>query len=197
MVRPLPNFNHNNQGARRGSPSATPTTNRPPFTQTTLLGVPLDAADSESFGHNFPTKPSPNSSIITFQNIGPQPKHGFTSKARFNSRSFYKCKASIALYAEHGLNEKELDHSSLFATRMTQAHSPTYTYLANNTSEEATWNQTGGTGLSIHHSLLSHKTALSADPTGLGRWTFIRLHGKHGSSITFFSAYSPVETLHL
>ena len=161
------------------------------LTQSTLLGVPLDSSDSEFFGHSFPSSPSSNSSIITFQNIGPQPKASFSSKAIFNSKSFSKCHSSVSLFAEHCLNERALDHPSLFSTRMSTANPSTFTYITNNTTESSPWNQTGGTGFSIHHSILSHKILHGADPTGLGRWSFIRLKGKHNSTITFISAYRP------
>ena len=187
MVRPRPDL-HYPQGARR---CPLPNSQHRHLTQTTLLGVPLREADSEAYGHVFPTKPSPNSSIVTFQNIGPQPQLGSTSRAQFNSRSFSKCNSSISLYAEPCLNERALFPADLFSARITRASPSAYTYLSNNTTEDSAWNQTGGTGFSIHHSLLSHKTSHGADPTGLGRWTYIRLQGKHGSSISFFSAYRP------
>jgi len=181
MVRPT-------RGAWRGSRDQH---TRQPLTQTDLMGVPLCRTDSESYGHNFPTNPSLNSSIITFQNIGPQPKTNYTSKARFNSRSPTKCNASVSLYTEHCLNEKVLDPQSTFSNRIKSSNSATFTYISNNTTEDSPWNLTGGTGFTIHHSLLSHKSSHGSDPTGLGRWTFVRLKGKHDSSISIFSAYRP------
>ena len=48
--------------------------------------------DSESFGHNFPSRPNDQCMIITFQNIGPQKKtlHSFNSKQ--TSRAFRESK---------------------------------------------------------------------------------------------------------
>ena len=170
MVRPRPAPLQHHMGSRRCSH---PLSTHRHLTQTTLLGVPLREADSEAYGHNFPTTPATNCSIITFQNIGPQSRFGTTSRARFNFKSPSKCNSSVSLYAEHCLNERALDPQHLFSSRLTVANPSIYTYLSNNTTEASSWNQTGGTGFSIHHSLLSHKTSHSADPTGLGRWTSI------------------------
>ena len=179
------------RGPGRGSPLQPPR----PLTQTTLLGVPLDASDSEAFGHPFPSKPSPNTSIVTFQNVGPQPRtYGF--KFNYNPGRFAKSNASLCLFAEHCLNESRLSPSERFAARVIAKNPHAFTYLVNNaTSPGAAWNLTGGTGFLAHHHFLSHKTSHGADPTGLGRWVFLTLAGRHGSSVTFFSAYRPCRNL--
>ena len=186
MVRRQPN-----SSSSRGA-GLSPNNPSRPLLQTDLLGVPVAVSDSEAFGHSMPSRPGHNCSIVTFQNIGPQSQFSHTSKSIFNSKSFSKCNASIALLAEHCLHEPALPASHLFSDRLTAASPTATSYLFHNTHEpDAPWNLHGGTGLIIGHNLSSHKTAHGADPSGLGRWSFIQLKGKHGYTISFFSAYRP------
>jgi hypothetical protein len=69
------------------------------LTQSNLHGEDMAAKDSESFRDTYPPHPGKNSTIITFQNIGPQrfSLHHQTSTA--TSRAFKDSQAGIALYA--------------------------------------------------------------------------------------------------
>ena len=87
-------INNNNRNARRRN-----------LVQTNLLGEQMPAKDSEVFGHNYPTYPGDNSTIITFQNTGPQPASSYAHKAVQTARAFKESKASVALYAETSLND--------------------------------------------------------------------------------------------
>ena len=160
-----------------------------------MTGVPLPASDSEAFGHTFPVAPNPHCSIITFQNIGPQPKSGFNGRVAHNSRSFQNSKASIALFAEHCLNEQHLDLLDTFNYRMRRADRGSFSYLVNNINDVSAWNQTGGTGFTLNKTFKSHKIDHGCDPTGLGRWTHARFRGKANASITVFSPYRPCRSL--
>ena len=167
----------------------------PQFVQLTLHGDSLAAKDSDSFGHSFPQAPSYNSTIITFQNIGPQRRAAFMSMSKHNSRQFVKSNASVALFAEHCLNESKLLPCDLFNRRMKNVSPSSFSYLANNKHEASacSWLQPGGTGFSIDQLFSSHKIAHGADPSGLGRWTFVKFQGRDGYTVTMFSAYCPVE----
>ena len=81
-------------------------------------GVDQGAADSDTFGHIFLVFPTPHSTLIKFQNISPQHKSTFHPMSRLNSRHFWDTHASVALYAEHGLNESNLLPCNLFHHRM-------------------------------------------------------------------------------
>jgi len=191
--------NNSRQGARRGahlnnsrhtnSTSNHPTASR--LTQSTLQGTSLAAADSEAFGHPFPNSPATNCSIVTFQNIGPQPQFTHSSRSSRNSTAFSTSHASLSLLAEHCLNERALEPQHYFSRRLSRASSSAFSYLTNNSQESTDWRQPGGTGFIANHTFMSHKISHGADPTGLGRWSFLRLRGKHGATISFFSAYRP------
>ena len=70
--------------------------------QRTLTGDQITLIDSETFGHEYPSKPNDNCTIITFQNIGPQPQSAHSLTANLTAQAFKVSKASVALYAEHG-----------------------------------------------------------------------------------------------
>ena len=173
--------------------SSHPTTNRPTgsatkrhLIQTDLKGRRLPASESEAVGHNFPTKPSSTSSIVTFQNIGPSVT-GCKNIAP-NPRSPSLCHSRV-LFLDHTLNVPSTEFLPLLLTRLQESNPCAHTYLSYNTNAPSVLDLFEGTGLSIHRSLHSRKLSSGADPTRLGRWTFIRLRGKCSSSISFFSAY--------
>jgi hypothetical protein len=52
----------------------------------------------------------------------------------------------------------------------------------------------GGTGLTVMEDTLAQKKDSGVDPTGLGRWSWIRLLGKQGEHVRLISAYRPVKS---
>ena len=187
-LRPmLSDNNTSSQGRGRASPPNPPR----PLTQTTLLGVPLAASDSETFGHAFPSRPATNASLITFQNIGPQPRSP-GPKFHVNPRRFSRYNVSICLLAEHCLTESRLSHFERFTTRFKVINPSSFPFLANYVhASAAPWNLTGGTGFAAHHYLLAHKHSHGSNPTGLGCWVYICLAGRNGCTVTFYVVYRP------
>ena len=86
--------------------------------QSNLFGEILSSKDSDEFGDKFPKSPAENCSIITYQNIGQQPRSAFDRKSRETSKAFKKSKASIALYAELSICEEMLPVNEKFNDRM-------------------------------------------------------------------------------
>ena len=88
--------------------------------QTTLDGRNLAAKDSDSFGDAFPKQPTLHSSIITFQNTGQMGQYIMQEKSEQIATAFKKSNASVALYAEHSLNQnsKEIPITERFHQRM-------------------------------------------------------------------------------
>ena len=76
--------------------------------QQTLSGDQITIIDSETFGHEYPSKPNDTCTIITFQNIGPQSQSAYSITANLTAYAFKTSKASVALYAEHGLNKRRI-----------------------------------------------------------------------------------------
>ena len=188
------NNNHNNRSRTNANyGNQLPKPQRPPLVQSNLHGQSISATDSEHFGHTYPRTPSPNTTIVTFQNIHPQKEGGKHSKSLHNARAFRASNAGVALIAEHCLNEAKLPLRDLFQTRMREVTPDSFSYITNNINEKdvASWNQTGGTGFTISHLFKSHKTTHGCDPTGLGRWSSVRFRGKADTSVRMISAYRP------
>ena len=74
--------------------------------QTDLRDEQILAKDSEIFGHSYPARIHTNCSIITYQNIGHQPRLGYNFKSKETSKAFKNSIASVAMYNETSLNEK-------------------------------------------------------------------------------------------
>ena len=91
--------------------------------QTTLDGRNLAAKDSDSFGDAFPKQPTLHSSIITFQNTGQMGQYIMQEKSEQIATAFKKSNPSVALYAEHSLNQnsKEIPITERFHQRMINA----------------------------------------------------------------------------
>ena len=64
--------------------------------QRTLDGRNLAAKDSDSFGDEFPERPAPNSSIITFQNTGQMKQYLMSEKSEQIATAFKK--ATLVLH---------------------------------------------------------------------------------------------------
>jgi len=165
------------------------------LSQFDIHGHNQQANDGEYFGDIFPEAVSPNSSLITFQNIGPQKKSAFHPTSQMNSRQFARSKAGVALYAEHCLNKNQLSACNLFNTRMKKHSSRSFSFLLNNTHEADTsgWHLVGGTGFSLNPLFTSHKLDHGGDITGLGRWSMARLQGRGQTTLCVLSAYCPVK----
>lgn len=167
------------------------------MTQRDLHGQNQQAADGDTFGDSYPVSPAPNSSIFTFQNIGPQKQSASESAPQLNSRRFASGNASVSLFAEHCLNESKLPHCNTFNPRMKSKAKQSYSYILNNKHEASTasWYLVGGTGFTMSHLFKSQKLNHRGDPTGLGRWVFSRFQGRGTSTLCVYAAYCPVKPL--
>jgi hypothetical protein len=99
------NNNNNNPNNNNNNNNNHHSLRRRPLVQTNLLGEQMPAKDSKAFGHNYPKLLGDNSTIITFQNTGPQPASSYDHKAVQTACFFKESKTSVALYAETSFNE--------------------------------------------------------------------------------------------
>jgi len=173
-----------------GNPS--PLVQYPPMVQATIEGPSVESSDSEAFGHNFPTSPSTNTTIITYQNIGPQTET-IRSRAHHNARAFKSSNAGISLISEHGLNHYKIRNGHQYNDRMRTVDKTSYSYISHNANEaqDFGWKQYGGMGFTCTNILKSNKTGHGCDPAGLSRWTWARFKGKADSTVITVSAYRP------
>ena len=163
-------------------PSAVPITLIPlkdQLSQYDLHGHNQQAVDNHIFRDAYPTSPSPNSSLFTFQNIGPQKQSASHSASKLNSSRFSLRKASVSFFADHCLNETKLPHCDTFNARMKVKSPTSFSYLLKNKHEatSSSWHLVGGIGFTMCSLLRSHKLNHGGDSTGLGRWSFARFQG--------------------
>ena len=199
LMARLPNHDthgHNHQSRRRKrislSPSDRTRSQRQRISSSTPFAVPItliplverlsqhdlhghnqQAADGDTFADQYPSSLAPNSSIFTFQNIGPQKKSTAESASQLNSSRFSRGNASVSLFAEHCLNEAKLPHCDTFNPRMKSKSKHSFSYILNNKHEAPTagWHLVGGTGLTMNFLYYSQKLNHGGDSTGLGRWS--------------------------
>ena len=160
-----------------------------------LHGQNQQAADGDTFGDQYPSSPAQNSSIFTFQNIGPQKQSASESAPQLNSKRFSKGKASVSMFAEHCLNESKLPHCDTFNPRMKSNSKGSFSYILNNKHEAPTagWHLVGGTGFTMNSLFCSQKLNHGGDSTGLGRWAFSRFQGRGNTTLCIYAAYCPVK----
>lgn len=101
-------------------------------------------------------------------------------------------KYNILLAMKHGLYPHKLELNEWWHDRMYMATKGTYTRLSYNThnNDNVTWNQYGGTGVTLTVNIKSQIYSKWADPSKLGRWTWARINGKAvKATVSSSSAY--------
>ena len=163
--------------------------------QRDLYGNVIQYKDSDEYGHSFPTEPNPNTTLITFQNIGPQTKLSTTYRSHHNASVYKKSNAHISLICEHCLNPSQLSSGNHFHERFRFQSPDSFICINNNTHESRTfkWQQYGGTGFLCNKLFRSQKIDHGTDSTSLSRWTWARFRGKSNTVIRVVSAYRPTE----
>ena len=128
--------------------------------QSTLAGENLVAKDSNSFGHVFPKQPSLNCSIITFQNTGQMQQFVMSAKLEQIAKAFKQSNASVALYAEHSLNQKskEIPMTERFHQRMINVNPSSLSKISFNehANDDTPWYYPGGTALTMDRITRGH-----------------------------------------
>ena len=140
-----------------------------------LHGHNQQVADGDTFGDHYPSSPVPNSSIFTFQNIGPQKQSAAESASQLDSSRFSRGNASVSLFAEHCLNEAKLPPCDTFNPRMKSKSKHSFSYILNNKHEAPTagWHLVESTRFTINSLFCSQKLNHGGDSTGLQMVIFL------------------------
>ena len=126
--------------------------------QTNLVGQNLVELDTQSFGDDFQSQPGSNCSIITFQNTGHMSKYTTEPKSIQISKAFKSSNESVALYAEHSLNESKFHFSDRFHQRMLHINPKSLSKLSHNIhrNSDTPWHYPGGTTLTMNATTKAH-----------------------------------------
>ena len=88
--------------------------------------------------------------------------------------AFKKSNDSVALYAEHSLNQKSKDIpiTERFHQKMISVNPSSLSKIAFNThaNDDTPWCYPGGTALTVDHISRGHQTSNGVDSSGLSRW---------------------------
>ena len=157
-------------------------------------GQTLEYRDSEDFGDILSETKAPTVTRVGFQNIGPQPRQKKNCKTQHNAEAVAYGGFDVTMVAEHCLNLSKLQSGQLWTDRMSMTIRGTYSAFGYNKTElcRAKWDQVGGSAVTVTKQLRAMKEAHGVDPTGLGRWSWIRVRGKHEQFVRFVSCYRPV-----
>ena len=134
---------------------------------------------------------------IMLHNINRLPINGKSDKSRKLVSMIAHKQIDIALLTEIGLGWKLLNNTDQWYERVRESFQSTRTEIAYNETEPEMTNriQFGGV-LAMAVDDVSHRIlSQGKDPTGLGRWAWIRMEGKQVHFIRAASVYRPVDGL--
>ena len=109
--------------------------------------------------------------------------------------AFKKSNASVALYAEHSLNQKskEIPVKERLHQRMINVNPSSLARIAfiTHANVDTPWYYPGRTALPVDCISNGHHTTNRVDSSGLSRRTWIRLEGRLNTFVSHIAAYRP------
>jgi hypothetical protein len=200
-----PNFDPNNSTPRTTKQRRSkhhreqplPTRIQPPnLSQTNLLGQNQDALDVEAFGDNL-NKKHDTTIRIMLHNINRLPLDHRTDKSRKLISCIANKQIDVAMITEVGLYWKSIPGKDRWYERVRESFQTHKSEMAFNTTEPSLSSsvQFGGVGIMATDDCSHRVVSQGSDPTGLGRWAWLRLEGKDGHHLRLASAYRPVDSI--
>ena len=154
-----------------------PTDQKKKLKQSNLNGDLVESLDIEGFRDLFQVQHSLDVARIGFQNCGPQHKSQHTKKSQDGAMAVSSGKYDVMLVAEHGLYPPKLESSDGWHDQRCMTMKGSYSRLSYNTNDgdSTAWNQYGGTSVTLTADMKSRMASKGADPTKVGRWTWVRM----------------------
>ena len=164
--------------------------------QLDLQGHNQDEHDADAFADVLQRKPE-NVVRVMLHNISRLPIDRRTTKSRKLVSTLAHTQTDIALLTEIGLNWTLLDNRDRWYERTREAFQSTRSSLAFNKTElhHTKKVQFGGTGVIAIDDITHKIVSQGVDPTGLGRWAWLRFHGKDTHHFRTVSVYRPVDSV--
>jgi hypothetical protein len=170
----------------------------PPTTtnQINLYGKNIDLQDVEEYGDIMEKKP-PNVLRLLFFNINRLPIKKNTTKSKKLISFIANKQIDIAMLAEIGLYWKNVHPHDKWFERVHEAFQSTKYSIAYNTNEDKLTDtvQFGGVITMATDDESKRVTNYGIDPSGLGRWSWIKLAGREQHALIVVSAYRPVQAI--
>ena len=148
--------------------------------------------DVEQFGDTF-SAPLPHTTRLLFQNINNLPASRLTTKSRLTIDFMVRSAAGVFGFAETGLYWPQLPESDRWYERTFGKFRVSKCRLSFNTTEPTRTeiHQHGGSGLLCTNGTADRMSTSGADPSGLGRWSWMLFEGRPHHRTRVISAYRP------
>ena len=163
------------------------------YHQLTLHNENQTLTDNEEWGYN-QTTPAPGTIRMGFQNIGPQRESSWCSHSKDTTAHIAQGHYDAFLFVDFGLHFGKVHPEHHWRERTRYLFKNSSSLLAYNTTETqllASPFQAGGSGILLGDDLNSRRTDGGLDPTGLGRWAWVKITGKGGFVTVLVSSYRP------
>jgi hypothetical protein len=166
------------------------------LSQINLHGKNIDLQDVEEFGDIMAKKPCHVLRLMFF-NINRLPIKKNSTKSKKLISFIANKQIDIAMLAEIGLHWKNVPSHDKWFERIREAFQSTKYSIAYNINEEKTTDtvQFGGVVTMAVEDESKRVAALGIDPSGLGRWSWLKLSGREQHSLVVASAYRPVQAI--
>ena len=165
------------------------------YQQTQMSGANLDRNDVEFFGDDQYEK-RPNTLRVGFHNIFNLPEDRRTSKSRQLINYVVQKGFDCFLMAEVGLNWRKIGHNDRWFERIWGKLKTSKSIFTHNVTELPITKtlHPGGVGMIASEEVTHRVIETGKDPTGLGRWCWMRLQGRNGIRVRIITVYRPCDT---
>jgi hypothetical protein len=165
------------------------------YYQRTLKGRNLDKADVEAFGDTIYTKEE-ETFRVGFQNIQYLSENAKTAKSRQLISYIVQKQYDVFMMAEVGLCWSLLSMENQWFERTFGKFRAMRACFAYNKTELGITKrlQTGGVGIVATDDVVHRIVEQGRDTTGLGRWAWIKLQGRQGTTIRIVTVYRPCDS---
>jgi hypothetical protein len=151
--------------------------------------------DAEAYGDS-PRKKKPGTVRVAFQNAQLFPEHASHYKSRQIVQNIAEHEYDVWMTNEVGLFWRKLLTTDQWEERaFGKMHDSTAIFAHNTTEPDITDKiQYGGVGIVASAEIKHRISQRGKDPTGLGRWAWIRTEGREGHHVRYVTAYRPCES---
>ncbi len=150
--------------------------------------------DAEAFGDKLASKP-PQTFRIGGQNVQLLPENARHYKSRQLVNHIREGEYDIFMMEEIGLFWGKIDPSDQWDERVMGLADSTAIFAHNTTEPELSDKlQYGGVGMVATAEAKHRIVERGKDPSGMGRWVWMRMEGKEGHHVRFVTAYRPCQS---
>ena len=165
------------------------------YNQQDLFGHNQEVQDAEPYGDIMERKPQSTLRIM-LHNVNRLPLNAKHDKSKKLFSTIANKQIDIALITEVGINWKKANSNDRWYERTRNIFQSSKSETAHNINEpQMTANiQFGGVAITAVDDCSHRVISQGSDPTGLGRWAWMRLEGKSNHHLRVISAYRPVDS---